>query len=386
VNVRRALSRLEPPDEPAAQARAWEVVSAAYRERSPVVRRRSSRRLAFVPALVVLVGVLSLTPAGATVSRLISHALGVPHAARTLISLPTPGRLLVSGPGGTWTVSADGSRRRIGSWRQASWSPHGLYIAVTADDRLAAVDPHGVTQWALTRPAVSDPRWYPPTGFRVAYRSGSTLRVIAGDGTGDHLLAADIAPVAPAWRPDHPYQLAYVQRDQIILRDADTGRMMWARPARDVQKLDWSADGSRLLVITRTDIRALGTRGRTISTITLTPDSPAFDASLSPDGQTLALVRGGADQSVTVARLTSSRPALRAVLAGFGVRQVLWSPNGRWLLATWPAADQWVFITVTGTPRIAAVSRIARQFTSQSRANGIPRLDGWCCTARGAAG
>ncbi|MGI8712621.1 MAG: hypothetical protein ACR2NR_05430 [Solirubrobacteraceae bacterium] len=386
MNVRRALARLQAPDESAAQARTWEVVSAAYRERSPVVKRRSRRTLALAPALVALVAVMSLTPAGATVSRLISHALGVPHASRALVSLPTPGRLLISGPDGTWTVSADGSRTRIGSWRQASWSPHGLYIAVAAGDRLAAVNPNGVTQWALTRPAVSDPRWYPPTGFRVAYRSGSTLRVVAGDGTSDHQFATGVAPVAPAWRPDHPYQLAYAHGEQVIVRDADTRRVIWARPARDVQKLGWSAGGARLLVITRTDIRALGAGGRTISTITLTPHSPAIDASLSPDGQTLALVRGGADQGVTVARLTSSRPALRSVLAGFGVRQVLWSPNGRWLLVSWPAADQWVFIAITGTPRIAAVSRIARQFTSQSQANGFPQLDGWCCTARGAAG
>ncbi|MGI8712637.1 MAG: hypothetical protein ACR2NR_05510, partial [Solirubrobacteraceae bacterium] len=338
------------------------------------------------PALVVLVGVLTLTPAGATVSRLISHALGVPHSARSLFSLPAPGRLLVSGPGGTWTVSADGSRRRLGSWRQASWSPHGLYIAVAAGDQLATVDPHGVTRWALRRRAVSDPRWYPPTGFRVAYRSGSTLRVVAGDGTGDHLLAAGVAPVAPAWRPDHPYQLAYVQHDRVIVRDADTGRMTWAEPARAVRKLGWSADGTRLLVITRTDIRALDPGGKTISTIAVTPDSPAIDGSLSPDGQTLALVRAGVGPGVTVARLTSPRPALRTVLAGFGVRQAVWSPNGRWLLISWPAADQWVFIAVAGKPRIAAVSRIAPQFTTGSRPKGFPQLQGWCCTARGAAG
>jgi hypothetical protein len=386
VNVRRALARLQAPEEPGAQARAWEVVSSAYRERSPVLRRRSKRGLAFAPALVVLVGVLALTPAGATVSRLIGHALGVPHAARTLFSLPAPGRLLVSGPGGTWTVSADGSRRRLGSWREASWSPHGLYIAVAADDRLAAVDPHGVTRWALTRREVSDPRWYPPSGFRVAYRSGSALRVVAGDGTGDHLLAAGVAPVAPAWRPDHPYQLAYVQDDRVIVRDADTGRVLWARPASFVRKLGWSADGARLLVIARTDIRALDSGGRTISTIAVARDSPAIDGSLSPDGRTLAVVRGGAGQGVKVARLTSPRPALRSVLSGFGVRQVVWSPNGRWLLVSWPAADQWVFIAVSGAPRIAAVSRIARQFNRGSPVKHFPQLEGWCCTARGAAG
>lgn len=386
MSLRRELTRLEAPAEPGAQTRAWEVVSSAYRERTPSVSRRSKRWLALAPALVALVGVLALTPAGATVSRLIGHALGLPHAARALVSLPAPGRLLVSGPGGTWTVSADGSRRRVGSWRQASWSPHGLYIAVAARDRVAAVDPHGVTRWALTRPEVSDPRWYPPTGFRVAYRSGRTLRVVAGDGTGDHLLAAGVAPVAPAWRPNHPYQLAYVRGDQVIARDADTDQLMWARPAGSVRKLGWSADGSRLLVMTRSGVRALDSSGKTISTIALAPDSPAIDASLSPDGQTLALVRGGAAQGVTVARLTSSRPVLRSVLSGFGVRQVAWSPNGRWLLVSWPAADQWVFIKVGGAPRIAAVSRIARQFTTGSQGKRSPQLEGWCCTVRGAAG
>jgi hypothetical protein len=117
-------------------------------------------------------------------------------------------RLLATGAGGTWTVSADGASRRLGSWPQASWSPHGLHIAVAGRDRLAAIDSHGVTRWALARPAVSDPRWYPPTGFRIAYISGSQLRIVAGDGTGDHPLAAYVAPVPPAWRPGHPYQLA----------------------------------------------------------------------------------------------------------------------------------------------------------------------------------
>ena len=52
---------------------------------------------------------------------------------------------------------------------------------------------------------------------------------------------------------------------------------------------------------------------------------------------------------------------------------------------SWPAANQWVFIRVLGTPRIAAVSRIRQQFSAQPR-GGFPKLDGWCCTAYGAAG
>ena len=35
------------------------------------------------------------------------------------------GRLLVTAPQGAWVVSADGSRRRLGNYAGASWSPHG---------------------------------------------------------------------------------------------------------------------------------------------------------------------------------------------------------------------------------------------------------------------
>jgi hypothetical protein len=131
--------------------------------------------------------------------------------------------VLVSGPAGTWTVAADGSARRLGPWTEASWSPRGRYLTVVARNQLTAVDPRGTAQWVLARPAVSEPRWYPPSGYRVAYLSASNLRVVAGDGTGDHLLAARVANVAPAWRPGHKYQLAYVGRGgRLVVRDADT--------------------------------------------------------------------------------------------------------------------------------------------------------------------
>jgi dipeptidyl aminopeptidase/acylaminoacyl peptidase len=386
VNVRSELSRLDVPDQPGAQARAWEVVRSAYREQSPVQKRRSHWRLALAPAMTAVAAAFILTPAGATVGRLIKHALGVPHPARALFSLPSAGRVLVSGAGGTWIVSADGSRRRVGSWQQASWSPHGIYIAVAGPDELAAINPRGVTQWALARRAVSDPRWYPPSGFRVAYRSGSELRVVAGDGIGDHLLATGVAPVAPAWRPNHPYQLAYVQRGRLIIRDADSGRVIWSRPVVGASELGWSADGSRLLMLTRSSVRVLTSAGRPVTRIQVTPDQAVTDASLSPNGRALAIVRGGAAAGVQVARLGSSRPVMRNVLTGPGVRSVAWSPDGRWLLASWPAANQWVFVAADGAPHLAAVSRIAQQFAGGRAAPGAPRVEGWCCTAQGPAG
>jgi hypothetical protein len=378
VNLARELARLEAPDELGSEARAWEVVRCTQRE-LPRPRRRWG--LAVAPALAAVVAALALTPAGATVGRLISHALGVPHPARALFSLPARGRLLVSGRDGTWIVAADGSRRRLGPWEQASWSPHGRYVAVVGADELTVVNPLGVIQWALARPAVADPRWYPPTGFRLAYRSGGELRVVAGDGSGDRLLASGVAPVAPAWRPAHPYQLTYVQRRSLVLRDAASGRVIWTRPAAAVRELGWSADGRRLLVLSRGSVRVLTPEGDTVATIPASRGEATTDASLSPGGHALAVVRSGVGAGVLIAQLGSPRTTLRMVLPGIGVRTVEWSPNGAWLLASWPAANQWVFVAVGGRPQIAAVARIAQQF-AEARANrGFPQVAGWCCTA-----
>ena len=103
-----------------------------------------------------------------------------------------------------------------------------------------------------------------------------------------------------------------------------------------------------------------------------------IDGALAPDGRQLALVLGGTSDEVVLESLLGRGGAPRRVLAGSGLRQVLWSPDGRWLLVSWPAADQWVFVRVAGRPRIAAVSHIAHQL---SPGGGFPQLDGWCCTA-----
>lgn len=396
------IAALRAPDEAGARARAWTVVRAAHRDRPPVrrARRPAAVLIALAPALIAVVAVVALTRAGTTVSGFIGHALGVPSAGSQL-ALPTSGRLLVTARGGTYVVSADGSRARLGDWRQATWSPHGRYLAVAGAGRLAAIDPHGRIQWSLARPAVSDASWYSPTGYRVAYLSGGTLRVVAGDGTGDRLLAARVQRVAPAWRPGHPYQLTYAARGRIVTRDADTGDVLWTARARGVRELQWSASGTRLLVRTRTGVTVLAGRGTPIAALA----APAVDAALSPDGRQLALVRGGADRDVAIAGLIGASaeaaapesPPIRSVMSAPGADQVAWSPNGRWLLVSWPAADQWVFLAAGRTPRIVAVSKIARQFapgareasaggagaTIAGRTAEFPRVDGWCCTAAG---
>jgi hypothetical protein len=68
----------------------------------------------------------------------------------------------------------------------------------------------------------------------------------------------------------------------------------------------------------------------------------------------------------------------RTVFAGAGrLSGLAWSPDGRWLLAAWTSADQWLFLRASG-PGIRAVSGIARQFDPRARrARGAPRVGGW---------
>jgi hypothetical protein len=381
--LERRLSGLRAPDEAGSEARAWDVARSAYAARQPVARARRPRvRVLLVPAIVIIAGVLALTPAGASVHRWIDTTLGVKHASRELFGLPAQGRILVSGGGGTWIVAADGSKRRLGRWRLASWSPHGWYVVVASRDELSAIDTHGVTRWSVARPSVSFPRWYSPNGYRVAYLSGQSLRVIAGDGTGDGQFAPAVSRVAPAWRPDHDYELAYVGADgAVIVRDAGSGAVQFVRRLPSpVRLLSWSADGSRLLVLTRRAAAVYSGSGRTLAWVGLGSRGPALDAELSPDGQSLALLSNG---ELTLTSLAQKRRPARLLFSGNGLRQLAFSPDGQWLLVSWPAADQWIFVRVAGPPRIEAVSRIAEQFGAKRPDREFPSVDGWCCVAAG---
>ena len=124
---------------------------------------------------------------------------------RQLRSLPAAGELLVDSGQGAWIVREDGSKRLLGDYDQASWSPHGLYVAVAQGRELAAIDTAGDLRWTFPAPgAVRDPRWAGDAAdTRIAYRSGDDLRVIAGDGdpATDRLIARDVAPVGADWRP-----------------------------------------------------------------------------------------------------------------------------------------------------------------------------------------
>lgn len=373
--MRRRLERVPIEGAADAERRAWAVVERAFGEREP----RRVRRSLLVPALVAAavlaaaLAVVAVSPAGPALVRSVRQAVGIAHAERALVALPAPGRLLVDSSAGAWLVAADGSRRLLGPYAEASWSPHGLFEVVSRRRELAAVDPAGTIHWSLARSGpVRNARWS-PDGYRIAYDDGRSLRVVAGDGTGDHLVAASVRPVAPAWRPGTRHVLAYVDAAGAVrIVDADTLQLLaqW-HPLDAPLRLLWSPDGRRLLVAGRSSLALRSASLHAIRTLRL-PRSTILDVAWAPRGGRYALAGYVAADDRTYVAVGG--PRTRTVFQGTGrIDGVEWSPDGRWLVLAWRTADQWVFAPAARGGRLHAVAGITSQFHSRT----FPRLAGW---------
>jgi hypothetical protein len=384
------------PDEQGARERGWRIVRAAYAERRPTPQPgRAPVRLAIAAGLAAVVLALVLTPAGATVVDLVRDVVK-PNArqARPLTSLPAPGDLLV--------VHRDGSQRLLGDYRQASWSPHGLFAAVTNDRQLLALDPEGNVRWSLNRRHPRDPRWLPGTGFRIAYRSGSSMRVVHGDGLRDRLLDPRVAPTPPAWAMPLPqakmgnggeYVLALAKPGGSIEEiDTQSHRVLWrSGPGPVPEVLDWSADGSWLAALSPTELRVFTAQGELIRTVRLRRGIRATDGGFAPTGRSFAVTgtsrtRHGRRSTALIVPLGAAQPKPRPLLADPGTFSNLsWSPDGRWLLVAWRDADAWLFIRPQHPGHVKTAGSISDQFSPGSTGPAaFPRPAGWCCSAAGA--
>jgi TolB protein len=383
--MKRDLEQISIPGQDEAEQRSWQVVSRAFAEHQPQPSPRRRGRPALI-AITIGVGALiavAVSPAGSELVHSVREAVGLKNAAPALTQLPTGGQLLVTSAEGPWIVQPDGSKRLLGGYLEASWSPHGLYVAVTRRHELLAVDPHGTAHWSLARPGtLSLPRWA-PDGYRIAYLDGSNLRIIAGDGTGDRFFADAVAHVAPAWRPSltHEHVLAFASAGGELELYAVDNNELYARhrlPAHPLQLL-WSTDGERLVALTTHEISIFNHDGGPLGSIRLRrqPTAAAFE----PHTHQLAVILSGARSDAVAFNVDRpSRPA-QEIFSGTGrFSGLAWSPTSRWLLLAWPTANQWLFIRSAPRQRIAAVSAIARQFNPGRRRVAFPTVDGWCCT------
>ena len=377
-DLRRAFEAFEGPDERRAGTRAWSVARSAFEGREPVPWPKRPGRPAIALALIALLAAAALSPAGGAVLDSIRRVVGAERAQPALFALPAPGRLLVSSDAGAWVVQQDGSKRLLGGWKDAAWSPNGLYVAVVQENELAAVAPDGEVRWKLSRPAVRLPRWGGTrTDTRIAYFSGHprSLRVVAGDGSPDRLLAARPHVVAPAWRPSGGHVLAFSDRRgaiSIAAVDGENGRAGRSTPGERPIQLAWSPDGDRVLALGRRTLRLLDSHGRLAALRSAPPGVRNVAAAFHPTEPTYALVRYRARADRSEVLLSDGR----RVFDGTGrFTDVVWSPDARWLLVSWREADQLIFVRVSGERRIEAVANVSAQFESAT----FPRLVEWCC-------
>lgn len=362
--LERRLGELPVPGDAEGEERSWDVVRAAYGERAPAPPLARGRRVAVALAVAGLALAVGLSPAGAKVGELVEDVIGfgAGDARPALRSLPTAGELLVESEQGVWVVQEDGSKRLLGDYGEASWSPRGLFVAAADGRQLVAVDPSGEVRWTLSAPApVADPRWS-PSGFRIAYRSGEDLWVVAGDGTGERVVARDVAPVAPAWRP--------LGEGKLTPDGSGSHVLSYVEAAKDVRTVD-ADTGARLATRTE-DMDLLST-----------PATGARAGATSPDAGSLARIvyrRGG--EELVLLREGSARQ--RVLLSGLGrLTGPSFSPDGRWLLVGLPQADQWLFIPTERPGRLVAFDRISEQFDpGGSGAGRFPRVAGWILPQR----
>ena len=367
------LRTFRAPGEPEAFLRTWPLVRTAYAQREPLPRRHLRPRLLAAAAVAVALAVTAaaLSPPGQALVDKIREAVGVQHPEPALFSLPSSGRLLVSSDAGVWVVQADGSKRLLAGWLDASWSPFGRYLVAARQNELAALEPDGSVHWTLARAGVRSPRWAGSrTDTRIAYLRGRQLRVVGGDGRADRLLDRRVAPLAPAWRPGHPFQLAYLdQLNRVRIVDADRGTSRGlSRPYSQPRQLAWSTDGKILYLLTADGLQRLDAQARPLASTPSSAGAAPLGVAPRPGGG-IALTRPTAEGSELLL-------GNRRVLAGPGLlTDLAWSPNGRWLAVAWPQADQLVFVRAEGTRRIDAAANVKAQFETAS----FPRVAGWCC-------
>lgn len=397
----RELMRAEPvPGASEAKQRGLVLIEQAFAERRAAPQRAVLPRLAIALAAAGVIAALLLSPAGAAVRGWIDDVFtaGVRHAEPALTELPGGGRLLVQSPRGPWVVQPDGSRRLLGGYDEASWSPHGLFVAAADGHSLSAVEPDGAPHWSISAAGrVSEPRWS-PSGFRIAYRAGRSLRVERADGSTGTLVAPASAAPAPAWYPLGAHLLAYVDaRRRLVLAEADSGRALDATAASPgVFGLDWSGDGSKLLEIARRGVwlrdftlskLSGGFLADTATRIELPRGAAIRAAAFAPRGRTTAVLlerrSASGPRSEVLLVDPAGGPPRRLFAVSGRLTELAWSPDGRRLLLAWPAADQWLFVPTERGARLRAIGNVAGVFSpGHSGAEPFPRIEGWCCNAK----
>ena len=255
----------------------------------------------------------------------------------------------------------------------------GLFVVATSDRRVVALEPDGDVRWTVTRPRpVTDARY--PSGFRIAYREGNTVRVVVGDGTNDHLLArhrrACPARLAPRCESQHP-RVRRRRRADPRPRRRYPRRALVGAPCAIPASLVWSPDDSRLLALSAdgtSRIYDAGGRDAGLGQMDGAAYSPGGDA--RPTRPTILRPTLRPSGSSRTAASKRSSPVRAASGISSGRRTVVGCSS------PWPAADQWLFFRAPSVRGVVSVPGIAREFDPGGQGTPastlpFPRVSGW---------
>jgi hypothetical protein len=376
------------PGEAEAGERAWSVVRAAHAERARVPWIERHSRVVVVLAAVAALAVAAVTPPGRAVVDTVRNTVAEePPPENTFDRIPGGGRLLVLSASGPWVVHEDGSKRLLGHYEDTAWSPRGLFVVATQEGRLVTLDSDsGDVRWSLSRSErVANPRWSGGgLDTRIAYRAGSSLHVVAGDGSPDAIVAEGVQPVAPSWQ-GNSHVLAYAGGDRRIhVIDVDSRRELW-RTARIDGVRQLMFDGKRVLAVTQREIWVFAPhkrtlfervqRGHSILSVALVPVSGVVFADYDEATDATELVVPTCSTSGACLLI----PDLHAYRGAGRVADLTSSPDGRWFAAASPDADQFLFFR--RSPRlgkVVSVSDVTAEFgPGVSGAEPFPRIVGW---------
>ena len=232
---------------------------------------------------------------------------------------------------------------------------------------------------------MSAPRWS-PDGYRVAYLSGSDLRVAIGDNSDDRLLAHDAASTPAAWKPlaaPEEQVLAFASRGRVRVVEVDTRHLLGITPLEPApREIWWAAGGRRLVTVTDGSVRIHGASGRLLRMVDLPPGSAAVGSALAPGGRRLALITSEPDSRSRLLLVRLDRPARpRQLLDSQSAFEGLtWSTDGTVIVVGRPRADQWLFVPPDDSAGLASVRGIRERFDGgdEPRTGGFPRPAGWC--------
>jgi dipeptidyl aminopeptidase/acylaminoacyl peptidase len=222
-----------------------------------------------------------------------------------------------------------------------------------------------------------------PDGTRLAYSGGGNaqenrLNVMDISTKDSTVLTQGTFNLRPLWSPDGT-QIAFSRlTDQgynVFVMAADGQNVHALTETTDgILAAGWTPDGRKVLAVTvQGSVQLLDVAGGPAQALAFIQQSSYTDASISPDGLSIAFVDkvpGRMNPGIFISRLDGSDRRLLVQLDTWSVGQPRWSPDGNWLAFSVMDTD---LFTMPLTPGLVNVATC--QVVPVKALNG--QVDGW---------